>query len=99
MKSGFWRWINSIQRCIASQLVSITDLSAYCTQVVQGTITPASPHPGAPTSPSCHGEVPSVPPPCEGIVLGETFVNAPCGVCASTMSWMNFCEKAEISKL
>src|SRR4030088_399025 len=76
-KSGFRLWMNSIQRCIASQFFSIMALSPYCTHVVHGTITPASPQPGAPTMPSFHADVPSVPPPSKGRVLGETLVNAP----------------------
>src|SRR2546430_12405080 len=42
-----------------------------------GTITPASPQPGAPTIPSLQAEVPSDPSPPEGNRLGETFVKAP----------------------
>src|SRR5208337_1149005 len=98
-KSGFRLWMNSIQRCIASQFSSMTALSPYCNHVVHGTITPASPQPGAPTIASLHADVPDDPEPPNVIVLGDTFVNAPCGVCASTMSWMNFCENAAVSKL
>src|ERR1700722_6750610 len=76
-KSGFRLSMNSIQRCIASQLSSMTALSPYCNQVVQGTITPASPQPGAPTIPSFHADVPADPEPPKEIVLGDTFVKAP----------------------
>src|SRR3984893_4758568 len=98
-KSGLRLWINSIQRCMESQFRSMTSLLPYCTQVVHGTMTPASPQPGAPTIPSFHADVPSESDPLKGRVLGETFVNAPCEVCASTMSCTNFCENAAMSKL
>src|SRR6266478_3056070 len=92
-KSGLRLRMNSIQRCMESQFLSMTSLLPYCTQVVHGTMTPASPQPGAPTIPS------SILIRRKGSVLGETFVNAPCGVCASTMSCTNFCENAAMSKL
>src|ERR1700684_888602 len=47
-KSGLRLWVNSIHRCIAFQFFSTAALSPYCTHVVHGTITPASPQPGAP---------------------------------------------------
>src|ERR1022692_1956127 len=80
-KSGFRLWIKPIQRCIASQFFSMTALSPYCTHVVQGTITPASPQPGAPTL-SLHGGGSADSSVLEGSVFGETFVNAPCELCA-----------------
>src|SRR5450432_4220622 len=86
-KSGLPPSIKLIHLFIASQLRSIKLVSPYCCQAVQGTITPASPHPGAPST--------ATPSP----ISGATFGNAPASVWASRISAIHLWVNDAISKL
>ena len=53
-----------------SQFLTMMSLFPYCTQVVHGTITPASPQPGAPTIPSFQADAPSESDPPKVLAIG-----------------------------